>query len=35
MHKWIRWSFFGLLYLSLLGTLVCDQYVLITHERLD
>ncbi|MFM7595132.1 MAG: LTA synthase family protein [Flavobacteriales bacterium] len=34
-HAWIRWSFFSLLYFGLIGTLVCDQYVLLTHERLD
>ena len=34
-HKALHFIFFALLYLGLLGTVICDQYVLITHERLD
>ena len=34
-HKALNVLFFTLLYLGLLGTVICDQYVLITHERLD
>ncbi|MEY4602918.1 MAG: hypothetical protein RIT43_210 [Bacteroidota bacterium] len=35
LHAWIRRTVFILLYLGIPGTLICDQYVLITHERLD
>ena len=34
-HGTLRNILFGLLYLGLIGTLICDQYVMITHERLD
>jgi phosphoglycerol transferase MdoB-like AlkP superfamily enzyme len=34
-HKALNILLFTLLYLGLLGTVICDQYVLITHERLD
>ena len=34
-HGTMRNILFGLLYLGLIGTLICDQYVMITHERLD
>jgi phosphoglycerol transferase MdoB-like AlkP superfamily enzyme len=36
--KWLRGIkliFFILLYISLLGTALCDQYLLLAHERLD
>ncbi|MEY3048257.1 MAG: hypothetical protein RL365_295 [Bacteroidota bacterium] len=34
-HGTLRNILFGLFYLGLIGTLICDQYLIITHERLD
>jgi phosphoglycerol transferase MdoB-like AlkP superfamily enzyme len=37
-ESWIKWFtrfYFVLLFLALIGTVVCDQYLLFSHERLD
>ncbi len=37
-ESWIKWFmpfYFVLLFVSLIGTVICDQYLLFSHERLD